>query len=34
MGLNVYKFCETLSRILSNKYDAELTVIAEKKEKG
>ncbi len=34
MGLNVNKFCETLSYILSNKYDAELTVTAEKKDEG
>lgn len=34
MGLNINKFCETLSRILSSKYDAELTVTAEKKEEG
>ncbi len=34
MSLNVQKFCEALSRILSNKYDAEVTVTAVKKEDG
>lgn len=34
MSLNIQKFCEALSRILSNKYDAEITVTAEKKEEG
>ena len=33
-NLNIEKFCETLSLILSNKYDMEITVTAVKKEDG
>lgn len=34
-SLNIDKFCEALSQILSNKYDMEITVTAEeKKEEG
>ena len=32
--MNIQKLCESLSQILSNKYDMEITVTAEKEEEN